>query len=87
MLEEFIGQKVVIDMRSPYVCLGLLQRVDDVFLELRNADLHDLRDTDVTRENYIATARKTGIQRNRRRLLLVRADIVAIARFEDVVND
>ena len=87
MLEEYIGQKVVVDLKSHYVCLGLLERVDDYWLELRNADLHDFRDTDTTRENYVAESRATGIKRNRKRLLLVRAEVVAIARLEDVVDE
>jgi small nuclear ribonucleoprotein (snRNP)-like protein len=86
MLEEFINQRVVIDLRGEYVCLGMLQRIDEHFVELRNADLHDLRDTDTTRENYVAASIATGIKRNRRRLLLVRTEIVAIARLEDVME-
>ena len=85
MLEEFIGQKVVIDLRSSFVCLGTLLRVDDRCLELKNANVHDLRDTETTRENYVAASRATGIKRNRKRLFLVCADIVALARLEDVV--
>ena len=68
MLEDLIGQRVVIDLRSEYVCLGTLLRVDELFLELKNADLHDLRDTDTTRETYVASSKATGIKRNRRRL-------------------
>jgi hypothetical protein len=87
MLEELIGQKIVVDLRSPYVCLGTLVRLDADFLELKNADLHDLRDTETTRENYVAESRTTGIKRNRKRLFLVRGDIVAVARLEDVVDE
>ena len=87
MLEEMIGQKVVVDLRSEYVCLGTLTRADDHYLELKNADLHDLRDTDTTRELYVIDSRDTGVKRNRRRLLLVRTDIVAIARLDDVVDE
>jgi small nuclear ribonucleoprotein (snRNP)-like protein len=87
MLEELIGQKVVVDLRSEYVCLGTLQRADELYLELRNADLHDLRDTQTSRENYVAASRDTGIKRNRKRVLVVRAEIVAIARLEDVVDE
>ncbi len=86
-MEEFIGQKVVIDCRSPFVCLGTLQRVEEHFLELRHADLHDLRDTDTTRENYVAESQATGIKRNRKRVLLIRADIIAISRLDDVVDE
>jgi len=87
MLVEMIGQKVVVDLRSPFVCLGTLARVDDHWLELRNADLHDFRDTETTRENYVADSRATGIKRNRRRVLLVRAEIVAVTRLEDIVDE
>jgi hypothetical protein len=86
MLEEFVGQRVVIDLGAEYVCLGTLTRFDEHFLELRNADLHDLRDTDTSRENYVAASVTTGIKRNRRRLLLVRSEIIAVARLDDVVE-
>jgi small nuclear ribonucleoprotein (snRNP)-like protein len=87
MLEELLGQKVVVDLRSTFVCLGTLQRIDANFLELRHADLHDLRDTDTNRELYVAESRATGIKRNRKRVLLRREDMVAIARLEDVVDE
>lgn len=85
MLEEFVNEKVVIDLSSPFVCLGKLIRFDEHFLELKGADLHDLRDTDTTRENYVVASVRTGIKKNRKRLLVRRAEIVAIAKFDDVV--
>jgi small nuclear ribonucleoprotein (snRNP)-like protein len=87
MLEEFLNEKVVVDMRSEFVCLGTLTRFDEQFLELKNADLHDLRDTDTSRENYVAESWATGIKRNRKKVLLVRTDIVAVARMADLVAE
>jgi hypothetical protein len=87
MLEELIGEKVVVDMRSQYVCLGTLTRVDAGFLELKNADVHDLRDTDTTRENYVAASVATGIKRNRKRVLVNREEVTAISKLEDVVEN
>jgi small nuclear ribonucleoprotein (snRNP)-like protein len=87
MLDEMLNQKVVIDLQSPYVALGTLVRFDDKFLELKNADLHDLRDTDTTRENYVVASVATGVKRNRKRVLINRSDIVAISRLEDVTID
>lgn len=87
MLDEFIGQKIVVDLRSTYVALGTLVHFDELHLELKNADLHDLRDTDTTRENYVAASLSTGIKRNRKRVLIVRADVVAISRLDDVVDE
>src|ERR1700736_2464288 len=77
MFEELIGQKVVVDLRSAFVCLGTLHKAEELFLELRNADLHDLRDTQTSRENYVAASHATGIKRNRKRLWVVRAEMVA----------
>lgn len=87
MLDEFLGQRVVIDLVSPYVCLGKLVSYDEYFLDVRNADLHDLRDTETTRENYIADSIATGIKRNRKRVLIRRSEVVAVSRLEDVVDD
>ncbi len=87
MLEELIDQVVVIDLQGPFVCLGTLKRFDDWFLELTDVDLHDLRDTATSRENYVAASLATGIKRNRRKLLLSRAEVVAISRLPDVVDE
>jgi hypothetical protein len=86
MLDEMIGQKIVADLTSHYVCMGTLIRFDDHFLELKNADVHDLRDTETSRENYVAASCVTGIKRNRKRVLLSRRDLVALSRMEDVVD-
>lgn len=87
MLDEFLDQKVVIDLVSPFVCLGKLARYDEHFLELKSADLHDLRDTDTTRELYVAESAATGIKRNRKRVLIRRNEVVAISKLEDVVDE
>jgi hypothetical protein len=87
MLEELVGHKVVVDLQGPFVCLGKLERADDRHLELKNADFHDLRDTETTRENYVVSSVLTGVKRNRKRVLLVRAEVVAVSRLEDVVVD
>jgi hypothetical protein len=87
MLRELIGKLVVVDTESPYVCLGRLTRIHRLFLELRDADFHDLRDTQTSRENYVAASRSTGIKRNRKRVLIARGTVVAISRLEDVVDE
>ena len=84
MLGEFVGQQVVLDLRSPFVCLGTLGRMDELHLEMLDADLHDLRDTATSRENYVVAALATGIKRNRKRVLIVRDEVVAIGRMADI---
>ena len=87
MLEDLVGEVVVIDLRSHYVCLGTLAKVKKLYLELHDADLHDLRDTHTSRENYVAGCVTTGVKRNRQRVYLARAEVVAISRLEDVVDE
>jgi hypothetical protein len=87
MLDEFLGEKIVVDLRSTFLCLGVLERIGEHYLEMRNADLHDLRDTETTRENYVAESRATGIKRNRKRVLVALGEVVAVSRLEDVVDD
>ena len=87
MLDAFLDAKVVIDLSSTFVCLGKLTRYDDHFLELKNADLHDLRDTDTSRELYVADSVATGIKRNRKRVFVRRSEVVAISKLEDVVDE
>lgn len=86
MLDEFLNEKVVIDLHSTYVCMGTLTKLDEHLLEVKNADFHDLRDTDTTRENYVAASAATGIKRNRKRVIIFRSEVVAISRLSDVVD-
>ena len=69
------------------MCIGTLKQFDNHYLDLRNADLHDLRDTDTARELYVVDSKRTGVKRNRKRLLLVREEMVGIARLDDVVDE
>jgi small nuclear ribonucleoprotein (snRNP)-like protein len=87
MLDEFLNQKVVVDLSSTFVAMGKLTRYDDHFLELKAADLHDLRDTETSRENYIAASVSTGIKRNRKRVLIRRDQMVAISLLDEVVDE
>jgi hypothetical protein len=84
LLEAFLGQVVVVDFRAAYVCLGTLVRLDRDFLELLDADLHDFRDSSKTREVYVYDSVRLGIRRNRARVLVRRAEVVAVTLFADV---
>ena len=79
-----IGQVVVIDLRSTYVCLGTLAGGDEQVLEILAADFHDFRDSAATREIYVYDSVRYGIRRNRARILIRQDDIVAITRFADI---
>jgi small nuclear ribonucleoprotein (snRNP)-like protein len=84
LLEPLMGQVVVVDLKSTYVCLGTLIACDGQYLEVRDADLHDFRDSTATREVYVYDSVRFGIRRNRTRTLIRLDDVVAISRFDDV---
>ena len=84
LLDELLGQEIVIDLRSPYVCLGTLRGLDAEFLDVADADLHDFRDSKATREVYVFDSARLGIRRNRARVLIRRADVVGITRVRDI---
>jgi hypothetical protein len=84
LLSTLIGQVVVVDLSSPYVCLGILTRIDRDYFELVDADLHDFRDSPATREVYVFDSARVGIRRNRARVLIRRAEVIAVTRFADI---
>ena len=84
-MDEFLGKNVVVDCESPFVYLGRLQELRDKTLILKNADVHDLRDSTTTREIYVRDARVHGIQPNRKSVHLRLDKVVSIAVLEDVI--
>ncbi len=86
-LDALIGVEVVIDLRSTYVCLGTLKSVNEHWFTLTDADLHDLRDTPTNRENYVAESMMTGIKRNRTEVFINAAEVVAVTRFKDLIDE
>ena len=83
-LNELIGQTIVLDLVSTYVCIGRLDSDDDPYFRLSDADLHDFRDSTVTRENYVSDSVRLGIRRNRKQVLIRKTEVVAITRFGDI---
>jgi small nuclear ribonucleoprotein (snRNP)-like protein len=86
LIESMIGHIVVVDLRSTYVCLGTLVACDECYLEIRDADLHDFRDSTATREVYTYDSVRFGIRRNRVRTLIRLDDVVAISRFDEIAE-
>ena len=86
LAEALRGEQVVIDLKSPYVCIGTLVGGDGAYLELRDADLHDFRDSPVTREVYAFDAARIGVRRNRKRVLVRTDEVVALSRLADLVE-
>lgn len=86
LLEDFREQAVVLDVVSPYVIIGTLTGWDDRYLVLKDADVHDLRDTTTTRELYVIETRRFGVRIARERVLVKLTEVVAISALADVLD-
>lgn len=83
---ELLGTEVVVDLVSPYVCIGRLDAIDDSWLVIADADLHDFRDSTATREVYVYDSARLGIRRNRSKAWVSRREVVAITRLRDILE-
>lgn len=83
-LGEWTGELVVVDCARPFVIVGTLLGATTEYVELTEADMHDLRDTSTNRELYLVKTARHGVEPNRARLVLRMAEVVGVSRLTDV---
>lgn len=84
VIDQLRGSVVVLDLATPYVCVGTLTGSDHRYLILEEADMHDLRDSSTTRELYVLDCKRHGVGANRHRIYVRREQVVSLSRLEDV---
>jgi len=85
-LQAFLGAEVVVDTSSTYIFLGRLAGVDDYFISLEDVDVHDAQETSTTKEVYCLEARRFGIKKNRRRVLVRLDKVISISALDDIIE-
>lgn len=85
-MEELVGKNVVVDVVAQFVYLGKLLEVNEKTVILKNADVHDLRDSTTSREVYVREARLHGLQANRNRVYIRIEQVVSISLLDDVIQ-
>jgi hypothetical protein len=78
---------VVLDVRGPYIFLGTLESVGAQALTLASADVHFVEPGGATNEVYIRDAAAGGIYPTRKRVFVMRNELVSISRLGDVIQD
>lgn len=76
---------MVVDTDSQFVILGTLARVEERFVVLSEADVHDRRESPSTKEQYIMDARRFGIKPNRKEVSVRKDLVVSLSLLEDVI--
>ncbi len=84
-LKEYIGKKVVVDTKSPYLYLGTLESEESEYMTLSDVDVHDHSSTLISKDLYIIESIKYGIKVNRNRAKIMRQEIVSVSLLEDIV--
>ena len=85
-LQSLIGQTVVVDVAALFIYLGTLRSANAAFLVLSDADVHDLRDSETTRELYLLSTVRDGVRRNRKEVSLRWEQVLSISKLADVVD-
>ena len=83
-MRAHVGAVVVADLDELYLVIGTLDAVDAQHLTFTEADLHDHREANCTKEVYLVETRKLGVRSNRRRVGVPRARVLALSRLEDI---
>lgn len=86
LIQSLLGRVAVLDLATPYVCIGTLAGCDHRYYFLEDADMHDLRDSSTTRELYVLDCRRHGVSANRSKIYIPREQVVAFSCLDDVIE-
>lgn len=84
--KPLVGQVLVVDTNSSWIYLGTLARVEDHFIVLTQADVHDRNESPSTKEQYIMDAKRFGVKPNRREVSVRKSQVVSASKLEDVIT-
>jgi len=83
-LEQFLSQKVVLDTRSSWVYIGILENVTEHSVILSEVDVHDSHDSSATKELYVLQSKTTGVKANRDRVFVNMDYVISFSLLDDV---
>lgn len=64
-LTQYLKQHVVLDTRSSFMYIGILEAVYNGCVVLSEVDVHDSKETTTSKELYTIQSKTTGIKVNR----------------------
>ncbi len=83
-MRDLIGQLIVVDLDESYLVIGTLTAIDQHHLAFNEADLHDHREANCTKDVYLLETRQLGVRFNRKRVAIPRTRVLAVSRLEDI---
>ena len=85
-MEDYLNEVIVVDVEPMFVYVGTLTAVSEKSAKLTDADVHDLRDSETTRERYLLDSRIHGVRSNRKEVIIRMEQIVSVSRLADVLE-
>ncbi len=64
-LEKYLKQQLLVDTRSSFLYIGILEAVTEHCAVLSQVDVHDSKETITTKELYAIQSKTTGVKINR----------------------
>ena len=86
-IEKMIGKQVVVDTDSHLVYMGVLRKVGEDYIAIKEVDVHSVNDSQTSREIYVMESKRYGVRENRRDTLILMRRIVSISCLDDVKEE
>lgn len=83
---QYEGQVVVVDTDSHLLHIGTFVEATEEFIVIRDADVHDTRETTTSKEKYAMQAKRIGVRPNRKEARIRHALVVSVSLLADVVE-
>ena len=83
---RYRGQYIIVDTVSHFIYIGKLEDLSDYFLTLRDADVHDSRESPSMNEKYILDSKKYGVRSNRKMVHIRIQEVISISLLDDVIE-
>jgi hypothetical protein len=80
------GQNIIVDTIAHFIYIGKLEDVGEYFLTLRDADVHDRRESPSMNEKYILESKKYGVRCNRKMVHIRLQEVISISLLDDVIE-
>lgn len=81
-----VGGEVVVDTRGPFLYIGTLDSVNSNSLRLSDVDVHDLRETNTSKDYYLIQSLKSGVRSNRRSVFVLSKEIISISLLSSIIE-
>jgi hypothetical protein len=85
-LEQYLKQKIVLDTRSSWMYIGVLEAVTTSSVILSEVDVHDSKATSTSKELYVLESKTTGIKANRNLVYVNLEYVMSFSALDDVIQ-